>query len=360
MSSTPLPVESVRHTFINQFVSALRNESSLAAENAERENQKENEEDGNGSASARESAVVPTDEECVIQDSKAGGLRFYTEKYRRANDPTMKIFLARSVPSRNVKSTLKIMPENEILAAALSGDLVTLQGLHEVNPKKYKLIARGRDKTTAAFHATRNGDLEMIKYLHKHRCVPKTASCVGCGLEYQCCQDGRTLVHIAAECGHLHVLKYFFQHFRQKAFFLKDNSGSTLVMYAVLYKRLSVLKWCSRVLSGIFPTIMKEKDNNGVTPLAMAKELANNEECITYLERALRPEGEFHMKRENKRELAFRLNLKVKYLRAIETVQKHWRGYKGRQLATKRKKEWMRKKGLRLGMSAGLARAMYS
>ena len=194
----------------------------------------------------------------------------------------------------------------------------------------------------------------MMRYLENHRCD----HCGGCGLEHQRCHDGRTLIHVAAGEGHVEMLVFFFKFFQPTTFLARDKSGSNFVFYAALNNRLNVLKWCHRNLSPLFPSILAEKDTRGVTPKMIA-DIRGNTRCVEYLTRALSPEGEFHVKRENKVQKAFRLGVTVEYLEAIEVIQRHFRGYKGRKIAKKEKRLKMKKDGERLGLHGGLA-ALFS
>ena len=65
-------------------------------------------------------------------------------------------------------------------------------------------------------------------------------------------------------------------------------------------------------------------------------------------------EGEFHVKRANKAFLAQKLGIKVEKLKAIELIQRCWRGYKGRKLAIVAHKEKNGRETMRLGLKSGL------
>ena len=75
------------------------------------------------------------------------------------------------------------------------------------------------------------------------------------------------------------------------------------LFYACLYKHVNVLKWASRTVAGVFPRLFEMPDKNGITPLEFCKTL-DHHECIKYIELRSRPEGEFHVKRLNKAQLA--------------------------------------------------------
>ena len=274
------------------------------------------------------------------------------EKWRRNHDYPFMDFLSTEIPTADVDRS-KIVPGDEILSAALRGDLETLQQLHE-SSSEYSLTTRGFDGVTAAFHATRNNDMEMMQYLKNHRC----SHCNGCGLQHQRCSDGRSLIHVAASEGHVDMLRFFYEFFQPSAFLARDRSESNFVFYAALYNRVSVLKWCHRTLSPTFPSILREKDARGVTPKMMA-EIRGHTASVEYLSRALSAEGEFHVKRVDKVQTAMKLGVSVKYLQAVELIQRHFRGYKGRKIGKEKKRQKMQKDGERLGLQGGLA-ALFS
>jgi len=50
-----------------------------------------------------------------------------------------------------------------------------------------------------------------------------------------------------------------------------------------------------------------------------------------------------------------KLGVTVEYLKAVELIQRHFRGYKGRKIGIEKKRQKMKKDGERLGLQGGLA-----
>ena len=73
-----------------------------------------------------------------------------------------------------------------------------------------------------------------------------------------------------------------------------------------------------------------------------------------------KPEGEFHVKRLNKFQLAQKLGIKVEKIKAVELIQRSWRGYKGRQLAIIAHKKKNSRATMRLGLKSGLSKLGFS
>ena len=142
------------------------------------------------------------------------------------------------------------------------------------------------------------------------------------------------------------------------AFHNSRRGGSTFLHYACLYNHLNVL-WASRVVAGVFPTLFNIADKNGITPYQFCMTL-NHDKCAKYIEKRSRPEGEFHVKRTNKALLAQKLGIKVEKIKAIELIQRSWRGYKGRKLAIVAHKEKNGRETMRLGLKSGLSKLGFS
>jgi len=277
----------------------------------------------------------------------------FNVKQRIEKDPDFREFIARDMYVHPVVNN--VTPTDEIISAGIRGDLDELKALHE--ERGISLMLRGPDNTTVCTYAVRNGNMEMLRWLNDHRCDYKY--CHGVGLANQKTGDGRTLIHIAAECGNIEMLKYFWETFPQRRFTIVDDSGSNFLFYACLYKHVHVLKWASRNVAGVFPRLFEMKDKNGVTPLAFCK-ILNHNECANYIELRSKPEGEFHVKRLNKFQLAQKLGIKVEKIKAVELIQRSWRGYKGRQLAIIAHKKKNSRATMRLGLKSGLSKLGFS
>lgn len=212
---------------------------------------------------------------------------------RKENDAEFRNFIAREMYEHPVANN--VQPVDEIISAGIRGDLEELKLLHE--EMGISLMLRGPGNTTVSTWAVRNSNMDMVMYLNDHRCEHQY--CYGVGLANQKTGDGRTLIHIAAEVGNIEMLNYFWEKFPQRRFIIVDDSGSTFLFYACLYKHINVLKWASRTVAGVFPRLFDMPDKNGITPLELCKTLGHDE-CIKYIELRGRPEGEFHVKRINK------------------------------------------------------------
>ncbi len=153
----------------------------------------------------------------------------------------------------NVNQSLTIRGATALFIAAKNGHLELVRYLvkHKANVNQ----ARTDDGLTALFMAAQNGHLQVVKFLVEH----------GANVNQACTDDGSTALYIAAQEGHLEVVKFLVEHGANVNQARTDNSVTALYI-AAQQGHLQVVKFL--VEHGA--TVNQVCTYNGITPLISA------------------------------------------------------------------------------------------